>query len=251
MKKNKKSFPDILKAVAEGKIDPVSALHELGALQDPEKLDFAKIDHTRKNRCGFPEFIYGEGKTTDQMIRILREISKRKHACLVTRLSEDSAEMILKEFPKAFYDKNAKVLSIFSGTRKKSKGKALIVTAGTVDIPVALEAKYTAEACGCNAEIVTDVGVAGLHRLLSRLKVLHGAKVIIVVAGMEGALPSVIGGLVSCPVIAVPTSAGYGTSLSGLTAMFAMLNSCANGILVTNINNGFGAGCAAARILQK
>lgn len=250
MKKNKKSFPQILKAVAEGKIDPVSALHELGALQDPEKLDFVKIDHTRKNRCGFPEFIYGEGKTPDQMIRILREISKRKHACLVTRLSEDSAEMILKEFPKAFYDKQARVLKIFSGNRKKLKGKALIVTAGTVDIPVALEAKYTAEACGCSAEVVTDVGVAGLHRLLSRLKILHGAKVIIVVAGMEGALPSVVGGLVSCPVIAVPTSAGYGTSLSGLTAMFGMLNSCANGILVTNINNGFGAGCAAARILK-
>jgi len=250
MKKNKKSLPDILKAVAEGKIDPVSALHELGALQDPEKLDFAKIDHTRKNRCGFPEFIYGEGKTPLQIIRILREISRKKHACLVTRLTEDSAEIILKEFSNASYDRAARVLCFFPEKRKKSKGKALIVTAGTVDIPVALEAKYTAEACGCNAEIVTDVGVAGLHRLLSRLKVLHGAKVIIVVAGMEGALPSVIGGLVSCPVIAVPTSAGYGTSLSGLTAMFAMLNSCANGILVTNINNGFGAGCAAARIIN-
>ena len=126
MKNNKKSLSNILKAVAEGKIDPVSALHELGALQNPEKLDFVKIDHTRKNRCGFPEFIYGEGKTPVQIIKIIREISRKKHVCLVTRLTEDSAEIILKEFPKAFYDKNAKVLSIFSGLRKKSKGKILI-----------------------------------------------------------------------------------------------------------------------------
>ncbi|MFA6568229.1 MAG: hypothetical protein WCS96_08475, partial [Victivallales bacterium] len=127
MRNSKKSFPDILKAVAEGKIDPVSALHELGALQDPEKLDFVKIDHTRKNRCGFPEFIYGEGKTPGQIIKIIREISRKKHTCLVTRLPESSAKIILEEYPKAFYDKNAKVLSVFSGSRKKLKGKVLIV----------------------------------------------------------------------------------------------------------------------------
>ncbi|MFZ2657006.1 MAG: nickel pincer cofactor biosynthesis protein LarB [Victivallales bacterium] len=240
----------IISKIGKGEIDPLSALHELGAIHSPEKLDFAKLDHSRKNRCGFPEFIYGEGKTPDQIVRIIHEIRKRKHPCLVTRLPESSAKIILGKYPNAFYDGEAKVLSIFSGSRKKLKGNILIVTAGTVDIPVALEAKYTAQACGCNAEIVTDVGVAGIHRLLSRLRTLHGADVLIVVAGMEGALPSVVAGLVSCPVIAVPTSAGYGASLHGLTALFAMLNSCANGVVVTNINNGFGAACAAARIMK-
>jgi len=241
----------LVEKIEKGYMDPLTALHELGAIHSPEKLDFAKLDHARKNRCGFPEFIYGEGKTPEQIIRIIHEISKRGHNALATRVCKDAAKIVLDKYPKASYDENARVLTIFPGSRKKLKGKILIVTAGTVDLPVALEAKYTAQACGCNAEIVTDVGVAGIHRLLSRLKILHGADVIIVVAGMEGALPSVVAGLVSCPVIAVPTSAGYGASLHGLTAMFAMLNSCANGVVVTNINNGFGAACAAARILNK
>ncbi|HCE46851.1 MAG TPA: nickel pincer cofactor biosynthesis protein LarB [Lentisphaeria bacterium] len=249
-KKTGLKLSKIISKIGKGKLDPLSALHELGAIHSPEKLDFAKLDHTRKNRCGFPEFIYGEGKTPEQIIRIIHEIKKRGHPAMATRVCKDAAKIILEKYPSAFYDENAKVLSVFSGSRKKLKGKILIVTAGTVDIPVALEAKYTAQACGCNAEIVTDVGVAGIHRLLSKLKTLHGADVLIVVAGMEGALPSVVAGLVSCPVIAVPTSAGYGASLHGLTALFAMLNSCANGVLVTNINNGFGAACAAARILK-
>ncbi len=248
--KSKVKLSKIVEKIGKGHMDPLTALHELGAIHSPEKLDFAKLDHSRKNRCGFPEFIYGEGKTPEQIIRIIHEISRRGHPALATRVDSDAARAILEKYPKAFYDEKAKVLGIFSGSRKKLRGKILIVTAGTVDLPVALEAKYTAIACGCNAEIVTDVGVAGIHRLLSRVKILHGADVLIVVAGMEGALPSVVAGLVSCPVIAVPTSAGYGASLHGLTAMFAMLNSCANGVLVTNINNGFGAACAAARMLR-
>ncbi len=248
-KKSKIKLSKLVEKIEKGHMDPLMALHELGAIHSPEKLDFAKLDHARKNRCGFPEFIYGEGKTSEQIIRIIHEITKRRHPALATRISPEAAKAILEEHPEAFFDEKARVLGLLP--KRRLHGKILIVTAGTVDLPVALEAKYTAIACGCNAEIVTDVGVAGIHRLLSRLKILHGADVLIVVAGMEGALPSVVAGLVSCPVIAVPTSAGYGASLHGLTAMFAMLNSCANGVLVTNINNGFGAACAAARILNK
>ena len=248
--KNKHILSDILLRIENGDLDPLSALTELGVMQNKEKLKFARIDHSRKFRCGFPEFIYGEGKTPEQIVKIIGEISKRKQAVLVTRLSQESASVILKKISGSIYDNMARVLVLFPH-RMKKRGKVLIVTAGTVDMPVALEAKLTAEACGCGTELIPDIGVAGLHRTISCVGKLKKADVIIAVAGMEGALPSVIGGLVSCPVIAVPTSAGYGTSLGGLTAMFAMLNSCASGVLVTNINNGFGAGCAAARIINK
>ncbi len=169
----------------------------------------------------------------------------------MTRLSEEVYDKLRSDFPNAFYDKQAKTFILkVDGKTEEKYGKIAVVTAGTSDIPVALEAKYTAELCGCGVETVFDVGVAGIHRLLSNIDKIRSSDAIVCVAGMEGALPSVVAGLVSCPVIAVPTSVGYGASLKGMTAMFAMLNSCANGVLVVNIDNGFGAGCAAARVIN-
>jgi NCAIR mutase (PurE)-related protein len=213
---------------------------------------FARIDHERPGRCGFPEFVYGAGKTASQLETIIKEIISKGHPVLATRISDEVYEELKIIFPKASYDPLAKTLIMKAkkGKGKKSKGKVVVITAGTSDIPVALEAKYTAELCGCRVSSLFDIGVAGIHRLLSNIDNVRNADVIVCVAGMEGALPSVVAGLVSCPVIAVPTSIGYGASLNGLTAMFAMLNSCANGVLVVNIDNGFGAGCAASRIIN-
>lgn len=247
MQKSSSKISRLIAGIEKGEIDPVSALCEIGARRNPD-MDFAHIDHSRKSRCGFPEFIFGKGKTFRQLTAIIRELHKRKQAVLVTRLASETGKKLSKKFSNAEYDKTAGTLIIRNNV--PPKGLVLIITAGTTDMPVALEAKYTLEACGCVAELITDSGVAGIHRLLSELPSMRKADVIIAVAGMEGALPSVTAGLVSCPVIAVPTSVGYGTSLGGLTAMFAMLNSCANGVTVVNIDNGFGAACAAARIIN-
>ena len=213
---------------------------------------FARIDHTRVERCGFPEFVYGEKKSCDQLRQIVAEIIASGQPALVTRLSEEKWKKLKKSVPPAaVYDPLAQTLTVRTGKTPPATGLVLVVTAGTSDIPVAMEATRTAELCGCGTETIFDVGVAGIHRLLSEEKRLKTADVIIAVAGMEGALPSVIAGLVPCPVIAVPTSVGYGSSLNGLVALFAMLNSCANGVTVMNIDNGFGAGCAAARIINR
>ncbi len=211
---------------------------------------FARIDHGRNARCGFPEFVYGEGKTVDQLARIVDEIVKSGQPALVTRLSAEKWTKLRRRVAGGVYEAQSRTLVVESGKKPKSRGKVLVVTAGTSDIPVALEAARTAELCGCGVETLFDVGVAGIHRLLSEEGRLRSADVIIAVAGMEGALPSVVAGLVPCPVIAVPTSVGYGSSLNGLVALFAMLNSCANGVVVMNIDNGFGAGCAASRIIN-
>ena len=212
--------------------------------------DFANLDHFRRERCGFPEFVFGEGKTLDQLLSISREIADSGHPLLITRLAKQHAEKLLEEFPDAEFDRLAGTLLMLPEGFTHDRGKVLIITAGTTDLPVALEAKHTLTACGCGVETAADSGVAGIHRIISNLPLLKEADVIIVVAGMEGALPSVVGGLVACPVIAVPTSVGYGAALGGMTALLSMLNSCANGITVTNIDNGFGAGCAAARIIN-
>jgi NCAIR mutase (PurE)-related protein len=247
---NEKDLKEIFKRVQNGSMDIVSALAEIGEEKNVSDIGFARIDHARGARCGFPEFIYGAGKTAEQIASIIDKMLEKKHPVLVTRISEDCAKEVLKKHPKAEYDKLARALMIRSNEKEKKSGRALIITAGTSDLGVALEAKYTAELCGCETELLADSGVAGIHRLFAQSAKLKNADVIIVVAGMEGALPSVVGGLVSCPVIAVPTSVGYGASLNGFTAMFSMLNSCANGIAVVNIDNGFGAGCAAARIIN-
>jgi NCAIR mutase (PurE)-related protein len=247
---NDEDLKKIFQEVKDGKLDIVSALARIGEQKNISDIGFARIDHARNARCGFPEFIYGEGKTAGQIVSIIEKMLEKKHPVLVTRINSESAEEVLKKYPEAEYDKLARALMIRSyGTEKKS-GLVLIVTAGTSDLGAALEAKYTAELCGCETELIADSGVAGIHRLFAQSAKLKKADVIIVAAGMEGALPSVVGGLVSCPVIAVPTSVGYGASLNGFTAMFSMLNSCANGITVVNIDNGFGAGCAAARIIN-
>lgn len=237
----------ILAKIEAGEMDIVSALAELDLKHADKEVH---LDHSRDERCGFPEFIFGERKTLVQLQNITRNMSEAGKSVLITRIAAESAETLLKDFPEATYDKTARIFFLKPGGKAELKGEAVIVTAGTTDLPIALEAKYTLEACGCGAELVADSGVAGIHRLLTQMPALKNADVVIVVAGMEGALPSVVGGLVRCPVIAVPTSVGYGTALGGLTAMFAMMNSCANGVTVTNIDNGFGAGCAAARIIN-
>lgn len=210
----------------------------------------ARIDHSRAERCGFPEFVYGEGKTSGQLREIVAEIAATGQPVLVTRLSKEKWDKLKRHVPRADYEALSKTMIVMGAKAREPRGKALVVTAGTSDIPVAMEAARTAELCGCGVETLFDVGVAGIHRLLSEEPRLRSADVIIAVAGMEGALPSVVAGLVSCPVVAVPTSVGYGSSMNGLVALFAMLNSCANGVAVMNVDNGFGAGCAAARIIN-
>lgn len=237
----------IIRQLRNGKIDLFSAL-SAAAVTD---LGFAKIDHDRQARCGFPEFIYGAGKTVAQICAIIPAVLQRKNPALVTRLDAGAGQEALKQFPRAEYDAQARTLIVLPPKFKlKSKGLVAIVTAGTSDLGVALEAKHTAELCGCGVELIADVGVAGIHRLFAAADRLRRADAVIVVAGMEGALPSAVGGLVNCPVIAAPTSVGYGAALNGFTALFCMLSSCASGITVVNIDNGFGAACAAARIVS-
>ncbi len=240
----------LLERVKAGDSSPEEALRQISAGGLSHDMGYARLDLSRKARCGFPEFIFGEGKTPEQICGIMGELAKTAHPVLATRVSPEAATKALALFPDAVHDSLAKTLSIKRGVVRKAGGKVLVVTAGTSDLPVALEAKTTAELCGCDTELLADAGVAGMHRLLGERGALAKAAVIIAVAGMEGALPSVVAGLVPCPVIAVPTSVGYGASFKGIAALLAMLNSCASGVLVTNIDNGFGAGCAAARILE-
>jgi NCAIR mutase (PurE)-related protein len=214
-----------------------------------EDLGFARVDHHRSLRKGFPEVIWGEGKTSGQILTIMKQLKKKGQNILITRLDNKKAMAIQKVFPKSLYHPRSKVLTYLTHRLTlEGKGTILVITAGTTDIPVAEEAAVTAQFMGNRVETLYDVGVAGIHRLLSERPRLEAARVIIVVAGMEGALPSVVGGLVDRPVIAVPTSVGYGTSFGGVTALLAMLNSCASGVSVVNIDNGFGAGCMASLI---
>jgi hypothetical protein len=218
-----------------------------------EDLGFAHIDHHRHLRRGFPEVIYCPGKTTGQVITIFERLAATGHNVLATRAKpEVFADLSATgKFPDARYDELGRTIVLRQGDLKPSKTILPILTAGTADLPVAMEAKVTAEIMGQNVELTCDVGVAGLHRILKHAKELQKANVIIVVAGMEGALASVVGGLVSCPVIAVPTSVGYGSSFEGLAALLTMLNSCASGVTVVNIDNGFGAAVAATMINRK
>jgi NCAIR mutase (PurE)-related protein len=215
-----------------------------------DDLGYAVIDHHRRIRNGCPEVIYCAGKTTPQIIGIIHNMLKVGETnVLATRASEESAKEVLKEFPDAEWNPVARTLVICrKPVEKYGNGKILIITAGTSDIPVAEEAFVTADFLGNEVERVCDVGVAGIHRLLARLDVIASANVIIVIAGMEGALASVIGGLTDKPVIAVPTSVGYGASFGGVSALLSMLNSCANGVSVVNIDNGFGAAYIANSI---
>ncbi len=218
-----------------------------------EDMGFARIDHHRRLRRGFPEVIYCPGKTTDQIIDIFEVLAKKGNNVLATRAEPEVFEAMRTsgKCPEARYETLARAIVLEQGEGNKSKSLLPIVTAGTADLAVAEEARVTAEVMGQRAEVICDVGVAGLHRLLSQVPKLQEANVVIVIAGMEGALASVIGGLVSCPVIAVPTSVGYGSSFNGLSALLTMLNSCASGVSVVNIDNGFSAAVTATLINRK
>ena len=238
----------ILEDVKEGRLLPEEAGCMFQDLQT-EDLGFACVDHHRAVRLGFPEVIFGQGKTVEQIVGIFKSLQARQDTVLITRVDDEKAREILKETSGLQHNAEARTL-LYSSKKIKAvgRGTVLVVCAGSSDIPVAEEAKVTAYALGNRVDTLYDVGVAGIHRLLSNNKKLRSASVIIAVAGMEGALPSVIGGLVDRPVIAVPTSIGYGASFGGIAALLGMLNSCAPGVVVVNIDNGFGAAYAATMI---
>lgn len=239
----------LLDEVARGETAPEVAEQRL-RWTPAEELGFATVDHHRALRHGFPEVIFGAGKTPGQLAAIAERIAARGDGLLATRVSPEGAELLSTALPGVEINELGRTayLAPAEPAQRRTRGPVLIVTAGTSDLGVAEEAADTLRAFGSPVERLTDVGVAGLHRILSAGEVLQRAAVVIVIAGMEGALPSVVGGLVSAPVIAVPTSVGYGASFGGLAALLGMLNSCASGVTVVNIDNGFGAAVAAARI---
>ena len=212
------------------------------------ELGFARVDKHRALRKGFPEVIFGAGKTPQQVVRIAEKLLQGEQRILITRISFEHARALRKKFKNALYHEQARCVTISKTPAPRRPGTIAVVCAGTSDLPVAEEAAITAEIMGNEVVRIVDVGVSGLHRLLGRLEIIQSANVIVVVAGMEGALPSVVAGLVSKPVIAVPTSIGYGASFGGLAALLGMLNSCGSGVTVVNIDNGFGAGYAASQI---
>lgn len=244
---NEKSLRDLLIGIKHNQISVEAGLDKLKDLPF-EDLGFAKIDHHRQLRQGFPEVIYSAGKTTEQIVTIAEKLAEGSdNNILATRANYDVYKAVAARIPDAEYYDLARLIVIRRGEQER-RGHILVVSAGTSDIPVAEEAAITAEVMGNRVERLYDTGVAGIHRLLSQKDKLFAARVIIVVAGMEGALASVVGGLVDKPVIAVPTSVGYGASFGGLAALLAMLNSCASGLSVVNIDNGFGAGYQASLI---
>jgi NCAIR mutase (PurE)-related protein len=240
----------ILEELSRGQTSVAEALEQLKLYPYQESVEsFATLDHHRSLRTGFPEVIYAEGKTPEQVGQIFRRLVERSPQVLATRLSPEMYTVLRPELPtEAVYYPAGRVLAYDRQPERPRLDGIVLVTAGTADIPVAEEAAVTAELMGNRVCRIFDVGVAGLHRLLERLPDLQKGRVVIVVAGMEGALPSVVGGLVAAPVIAVPTSVGYGASFGGVAALLAMLNSCASGVAVVNIDNGFGAGTLAAKI---
>ena len=240
----------ILEDVKNNELDIDSALEILKDLPY-EDLGYAHIDHHRSIRNGYPEVIYCKGKSDEHILGIIDRMNKKNTNILGTRCRKETFEKIIKIYPNAEYEELSQILRIKNEEiKEQGKGKILIVTGGTSDIPVADEAYFTAEFFGNKVERLYDVGVAGIHRLLSNRNIIEEARVIVAVAGMEGALPSVVGGLVDVPVIAVPTSVGYGANFDGLAPLLAMLNSCASGISVVNIDNGFGAGYLASIIIK-
>jgi NCAIR mutase (PurE)-related protein len=239
----------LLKSVQAGDTTPDEAARRLATLPY-EDLGFAKVDHHRALRRGFPEAVFGQGKTPEQIAAIVERITARGQNALVTRTTPDAHRALAEQHPDALFHETARCVTVEKTPPPPLPGRIAVVCAGTSDVPVAEEAAVTAAFHGAAVERIYDVGVAGLHRLLDRAGAIRDAQVVIVVAGMEGALPSVVGGLVDAPVIAVPTSVGYGASFQGLAALLAMLNSCATGVAVVNIDNGFGAAYLASVILR-
>jgi NCAIR mutase (PurE)-related protein len=237
----------LLEQFRAGKITQKKVLHAFQAAPVAD-LGFAQVDMHRSLRKNFPEVIFGAGKTPEQVVEIAAKLLEQEQPVLVTRVSDDHARALRKKFKPAVHHGLARCVTIEKTPLPKRAGFIAIACAGTSDLPVAEEAAVTAEIMGNRVERVYDVGVAGLHRIFARMELLQSASVIVAVAGMEGALPGVIAGLVAKPVIAVPTSVGYGASFGGIAALLAMLNSCASGVTVVNIDNGFGAGYAASQI---
>jgi NCAIR mutase (PurE)-related protein len=235
---------DLLEQVRSGKLNVEDAFSRLKDLPY-EDLGFARLDTHRTLRKGYPEVIFCPGKTTEQIAAIFERMSRHEGRVMAARASAEVADAVTKKFPQAVYHPSARIVTLGEPMALTGKGTVLVISAGTADIPVADEAAVTAETLGSKVERLFDVGVAGIHRLLDRRETLFAANVLVVVAGMDGALPSVVGGLVSRPVVAVPTSIGYGASFGGLAALLTMLNSCAPGVTVVNIDNGFGAGYSA------
>lgn len=244
---NKSTIRNILEAIEKGEIKADDALIQLKDLPFTD-IGHTKIDNHRALRSGYPEVIYGEHKTLQQVVDIFQAMLQKQSNILATRVSGEMAARIREICPNVTHNATARTLFYENEPLPKSESSIIIVTAGTADLPVAEEAKVTAEALGNTVNLVSDVGVAGIHRLFACIDDIRHARVVIVVAGMEGALASVIAGLVEIPVIAVPTSVGYGASFGGLSALLAMLTSCANGVTVVNIDNGFGAAFAASQI---
>lgn len=243
----KTCFEDVLKKVYEHRLTPEEALEHIRDYPYQD-LDYAKIDHHRELRKGAPEIIFGLGKTPDQILKIARAIVRKGSNLLVTRAGPDAQKALKGKLPGAVFDPAAGTITLKQKEPPPGKGKIIVMTAGTSDIPVAEEAVVTCEILGNETEKVYDVGVAGLHRLFGEFERIKEARVVITVAGMEGALPSVVAGLVRVPVVAVPTSVGYGASFKGLAALLAMLNACPGGVAVVNIDNGFGGAYLASLI---
>ena len=237
----------LLDEVRSGAVEVDSAMERLRHMPF-EDLGFAKVDHHRALRQGMPEVIFGQGKTPEEVATIAEALLKRSQNVLITRADPDAVALVRERIPDAEYFPRSRAIRVQRDRTMYGKGVIVVACAGTSDLPVAEEARITAEAMGNEVDAITDIGVAGIHRLMSNRERLTKARVIVVCAGMEGALPSVVGGLVSCPVIAVPTSVGYGASFHGLAALLGMLNSCSSNVTVVNIDNGFGAGYVASLI---
>ncbi len=244
---DRKRLEQILRQVRSGKLGVAEAAKQMRT--EPLKdLGFATLDLERSARRGFPEVIYGPGKTTEQIVTLVSELRRAKQTVLVTRVDPDVHEAVRRVEPKALYNATARALYVQGPGRKAGRAGVVVITAGTADEPVGEEAALTAELMGNRVRRIFDVGVAGIHRLTAHRETLVGARVIVAVAGMDGVLPTVVAGLTGCPVVAVPTSTGYGAGADGHAALLTMLNSCAAGLTVVNIDNGFGAGYAASLI---
>lgn len=244
---NVEQIRQLFEEVRAGNVTPDDAVQRMHHLPF-EDLGFAKVDHHRLLRNGMPEVVFGQGKTPEQVAAIFGRLAQHGTNVLATRTTQEHWQAVHDKFPDASYHEQARAIVLRQDEKKYGRGRIAVVSAGTSDIPVAEEAVVTAETMGNEVDRLYDVGVAGIHRLLSNRQVLHSARVVIVCAGMEGALPSVVGGLVGIPVIAVPTSVGYGAAFQGLAALLGMLNSCASNVSVVNIDNGFGAAYVASVI---
>ena len=240
---------EILEALRDGRLDVEGALRRLSSFPVRD-LGHTQLDTQRELRCGGPEVVYGSGKSPEQILEIGAALLEHHDRLLVTRIAPEAAEFVMRRLPRAVHNPLARTLHVEPQAGIEAQGLVLVVCAGTSDLPVAEEAAVSARLMGARVERIQDVGVAGIHRLLAHTERLRTARALVVVAGMEGALPSVVGGLVSAPVIAVPTSVGYGASFGGLAALLAMLNSCSSGVGVVNIDNGFGAAHLACLILR-